>query len=108
LGGDIVADRDGLNALARQLHEWYLEATKIYDDRTNSPNYNPTAQVSYDDLPEAQQSVDLYIAGKLLARQSTRIWKWFHDLAYEGTFDNTKIVDDADIEELMEALDDGR
>ena len=49
--------------LARQLHEWYLEATK----NLTIGNFNSAAQKAYDELTEQQKSIDLYIAKKILS-----------------------------------------
>ena len=51
-------------ALAKQLHHWYLEATKDLDP----DNFNPNAQKSYDELTEQQQFIDRYIANKVGAQ----------------------------------------
>ena len=49
--------------LARQLHEWYLEATLDLDPL----NYNANAQKDYDALSEEQKFIDRFIAKKILA-----------------------------------------
>ena len=59
-----TSDRPELTNLARQLHDWYLEATEIHG---KEEDYNEKALVPYDDLPIAQKFIDLYIASKLLA-----------------------------------------
>jgi hypothetical protein len=48
--------------LARQLHEWYLEATLDIDPL----NYNANAQKDYDALSEEQKFIDRFIAKKIL------------------------------------------
>jgi len=55
--------------LARQLHEWYLEATAWLkrDGDTHGENYNPNACKNYAELTEEQKFLDLYIAKKLLS-----------------------------------------
>ena len=50
-----------IESLARELHMWYLEATK----QLNPANYNPKAQVPYDDMHEEQKQIDRYIARKI-------------------------------------------
>lgn len=45
----------------KQLHDWYLEATK----ELNPENYNPNAQKSYEDLADEQKFIDKYIADKI-------------------------------------------
>lgn len=54
--------------MARQLHEWYLEAT----DQDGS-RYNPEAVVPYDDLPEGSKIIDRYIAEKVLQECDERV-----------------------------------
>ncbi len=49
--------------LARQMHEWYLEAIGQLDPK----NFNHDAQKSYDQLREQQKDIDRYIAGQVLA-----------------------------------------
>lgn len=49
--------------IAKQLHGWYLEATK----ELNPENYNAKAQVAYDDMNEEQKEIDRYIARKVLS-----------------------------------------
>jgi hypothetical protein len=49
------------DALANQLHRWYLEATLTLDPK----NYNPDAQKKYEDLNEEQKFIDRYIAMKV-------------------------------------------
>lgn len=61
--------------LAKQLHEWYLEACR---EPESGMDFNPAAQVPYGDLREAQKFLDRYIAGKiteLLARQREEVAK---------------------------------
>jgi len=55
--------------LARQLHEWYLEATSWLkrDGDAHGENYNPNACKNYDDLTKEQKFLDLYIAKKILS-----------------------------------------
>lgn len=48
--------------LAKDLHKWYLEATK----QISQGQYNPKAQVAYEDLTPEQKFIDQYIAGKVL------------------------------------------
>lgn len=50
--------------LARQLHEWYLEATA----QLHPESYNSKAQKPYDDMTEEQKFMDRYIAGKILKK----------------------------------------
>ena len=57
----VVGDNGSLESLARELHMWYLEATK----QLNPANYNPKAQVPYDDMHEEQKQIDRYIARKI-------------------------------------------
>ena len=52
-----------IEELARKLHEWYLLAT----EKLNPDSYNPKAQKQYDDLTPEQQSIDIFIAGFVLA-----------------------------------------
>ena len=54
----VVGDNE---SLARELHMWYLEATK----QLNPANYNPKAQIPYDDMHEEQKQIDRYIARKI-------------------------------------------
>jgi hypothetical protein len=49
--------------LARQLHGWYLEGTQSLKPE----NYNPKAQVAYDEMNEEQKEIDRFIARKILA-----------------------------------------
>lgn len=51
-----------LEELAKQLHLWYLEATK----ELNPESYNPNAQKAYEDMTEEQKFIDRYIADKCL------------------------------------------
>ena len=48
--------------LAKNLHKWYLEATK----ELNPKNYNPKAQVSFNKLNAQQKMIDIYIARKII------------------------------------------
>ena len=48
--------------LARQLHSWYLEVTKLLDPKA----YNKKAQKPYDELTGEQQAIDGYIAERLI------------------------------------------
>ena len=48
---------------AKQLHDWYLEATQ----KLNPDNYNPKAQKPYEELNTQQQFIDQYIADKINA-----------------------------------------
>ena len=47
--------------LAKQLHAWYLEATK----ELNPESYNPNAQKAYEDMTDEQKFIDRYIAKKV-------------------------------------------
>lgn len=47
--------------LAKQLHEWYLEATDL-----DGAKYNHEAVVPYEDLPEGSKLIDRYIAKKVI------------------------------------------
>lgn len=58
-----------VEAIAKQLHGWYLEATK----ELNPENYNAKAQVAYDDMNEEQKEIDRYIARKVLSLQTQGI-----------------------------------
>lgn len=51
--------------LARQLHEWYLEATN-----KDGAKYNYEAVVPFDDLPEGSKMLDRYIATKVIGMLS--------------------------------------
>jgi len=51
--------------LAKELHGWYLEATKTM----NPESYNSNAQKSYEDLTEQQRGIDRFIAEKILTIQ---------------------------------------
>lgn len=53
--------KEASEELARQLHEWYLEATR----ELKPENYNPNAQKPYDEMTEEQKFIDKYIAGKI-------------------------------------------
>ena len=48
--------------MAKQLHVWYLEATR----NLNPKSYNSKAQKSYEDLTEEQKKIDRYIALRVL------------------------------------------
>lgn len=52
-----------IEQLARQLHVWYLDATK----KLSPESYNLDAQKSYADLTEEQKFIDRYIAEKVLS-----------------------------------------
>jgi len=47
---------------AKQLHDWYLEATK----KLNPKNYNPKAQIPYEKLNREQKLIDQFIADKIM------------------------------------------
>lgn len=49
-----------VETLARQLHDWYLEACEDPEAK-----YNAAAVVPYDDLPEGSKFLDRFIAGKI-------------------------------------------
>lgn len=52
-----------IEKLAKQIHIWYLEATK----KDMKPGeFNPNAQKSYKAMTEAQRDIDRYIARKML------------------------------------------
>ncbi len=51
--------------MAKQLHVWYLEATRSL----NPKSYNPRAQKGYEDLTEEQKEIDRYIALKVLVNK---------------------------------------
>ena len=50
-----------IEELARQLHDWYLEATR----ELGPENYNQNAQRHYDELSHEQREIDRYIAKKV-------------------------------------------
>ena len=50
-----------IEEIARQLHEWYLEATDL-----DGSKYNHEAVVPYEDLPEGSKLIDRYIAEKVI------------------------------------------
>ncbi len=71
-----------IEELARKLHEWYLLAT----EKLNPDSYNPKAQKQYDDLTPEQQSIDIFIAGFVLAwhvQQVMEKFKGFEDTITE-------------------------
>jgi hypothetical protein len=53
-----------INELAKDLHKWYLEATKDL----NPESYNPNAQKTYNKLTKEQKFIDRFIAKKILER----------------------------------------
>jgi hypothetical protein len=53
--------KEGIEKQAKQIHDWYLQATK----KLNPESYNQNAQKKYDDLTEEQKFIDRYIAGKV-------------------------------------------
>jgi len=81
-----------IEEIARQLHIWYLDATK----KLNSESYNPNAQKSYDDLTEEQKDIDRYIAQKVLEygdqreregrEAGTKVWAVVMDDGFIPTF----------------------
>jgi len=44
-----------------QLHQWYLDATKLL----NPESFNPKARVPYSELTEEQQVIDKYICDQI-------------------------------------------
>jgi len=61
-----------VETLAKNMHEWYLEATS----KLSPVSSNPNAQRSYEQLTEEQKSIDRYIANKvseLLSLQAREI-----------------------------------
>ena len=73
----VVGGNGSLESLARELHMWYLEATK----QLNPANYNPKAQVPYDDMHEEQKQIDRYIARKitnLLAAKDREVYEYIN------------------------------
>ena len=44
-----------------QIHEWYLEATKVL----HPESYNENAQKSYEELTDEQKYIDKYISEKI-------------------------------------------
>ena len=54
---------DRREGLARQLHEWYLEATKELQKKS----YNTFAQKPYERLTKEQKYISQYIAKQILA-----------------------------------------
>jgi hypothetical protein len=63
--------RHKIECLAKQLHDWYLEATDIEDSE-----YNYKAVVPYDDLTDGQKMIDRHIAGKVAELLSSRDQQW--------------------------------
>jgi len=57
--------KDKREELARQLHEWYLEATL----HLTPDSFNKNAQKSYDELTEQQKNIDRLIANRIIARE---------------------------------------
>jgi len=55
-------DWEDKEKLAKQLHDWYLEAIEDLDPE----NYNHEAQRQYKDLREQQKQIDRYIAIQIL------------------------------------------
>lgn len=49
--------------LAKNLHEWYLEACQLPE---SGMDFNPLAQEPYESLKETQKFLDRYIAGKII------------------------------------------
>jgi len=56
-----------VGGLARNLHEWYLEAIT---SGVAGEQYNPNAVKSYDDLTDEQRAIDKYIATSIVSRFS--------------------------------------
>ena len=61
-------------ALARKLHEWYLEAIKLIDKK----NYNQKAVKSYDELNEQQRYIDVWIASQIRNQIKKEIMEFFN------------------------------
>ncbi len=61
-----------VETLARKLHFWYLEATKML----NPKSYNPLAQKDYADLTEEQKQIDRFIAKKILEEKDSLTDAW--------------------------------
>lgn len=65
----MVTDEKRIDRLARQLHDWYLEAVKSLDQKS----YNKEAAKPYGDLTKDQKSIDIFIAKKLI--QEVEKWQ---------------------------------
>jgi len=84
-----------------ELHEWYLEATKLL----KKESYNPNAQKPYDELSEEQKFIDKFICDRInnkIGEEEKENWFSFnkisimHSKKYKNNFDKVEVETFAD------------